>query len=131
MRHLYQKHREKIDYLIVGLWNTIFGFVAFAALYYLFSAYINYIILLLISAVLSVSNAYIGYKIFVFKTKGNYLKEYLRFYAVYGVSIILNVVLLFLTVEFFKINPVIAQAVVMWLTVVISYLGHKHFSFAH
>ena len=85
---------------------------------------------MLVSNILSITNAYIGYKIFVFKTKGNYLKEYLRFYAVYGVSILLNIVLLFLAVELLKANPVVAQAVVIWLTVIISYLGHKHFSFA-
>lgn len=130
MRHIYHKHKEKINYLIVGLWNTIFGYFAFVALYYLFATYINYLILLLISNVFSITNAYIGYKIFVFKTKGNYLKEYLKFYAVYGVSMLLNIILLFLAVELLKANPVVAQAVVIWLTVIISYLGHKHFSFA-
>ncbi len=130
MKHIYHKHKEKINYLLVGGWNTVFGYFAFVALYYLFSAYVNYIILLLISNVFSITNAYVGYKIFVFKTKGNYLKEYLKFYAVYGVSMLLNIILLFLAVELLKANPVVAQAAVIWLTVIISYLGHKHFSFA-
>ncbi|MFH1362091.1 MAG: GtrA family protein [bacterium] len=129
MRKLYHRHREKINYLLVGGWNTVFGFCVFAALYYLFGQKIHYLFLLVISNVISITNAYVGYKIFVFKTRGNYLKEYLRFYVVYGFTFGINFVFLPLIVEFFQVNPVMAQAFFIGINVVISYTGHKRFSF--
>lgn len=129
MQKIYHRHKEKINYLLVGGWNTVFGYFAFIALYYFFGAHINYLILVLLSNILSITNAYVGYKLFVFRTRGSYFKEYLRFYLVYGLCILINLMLMFLAVDFMKINPVIAQAMVMWFTVIISYLGHKNFSF--
>lgn len=129
MKRIYQKHQEKINYLLVGGWNTVFGYLTFVALYYLFHAVIHYIFLLIISNVLSITNAYAGYKIFVFKTEGNYLREYMRFYLVYGFTIALNLALLPLVVEILHVNPVIGQAFVMVFNVIVSYFGHKYFSF--
>lgn len=129
MRRLYHYHHEKINYLLIGGWNTLLGYLIFVALYYLFRQIIHYLILLIISNILSITNAYISYKIFVFKTRRNYLREYLRFYVVYGGAFALNFILLPVCVELFHIQPVIAQGVLMFLTVIFSYFGHKNYSF--
>ena len=129
MKRFYEQHSEKINYLLVGGWNTLFGFLAFALLYYWLGRAIHYVVLLVIANLLSISNAYISYKLFVFRTAGNYLKEYLRFYVVYGVAFLLNIALLPLCVELFRLSPVIAQAGLMFINVVFSYFGHKNFSF--
>lgn len=129
MKALYEKHKEKVNYLLIGVWNTIFGYFTFAALYYLFHQEIHYLILFIISNILSITNAYIGYKIFVFKTIGNYLKEYLKFYVIYGAAMLLNFILLPIVVELFHINPILAQGFLIIFNVIISYLGHKNFSF--
>lgn len=130
MKALYQEHKQKIDYLLVGGWNTIFGYFVFLVLYYLLAAKIHYLLLLVVSNILSITNAYIGYKIFVFKTKGNYLKEYLRFYMVYGTIMVLNLVLLTFCVEILRILPPLALGGLTFINVVFSYFGHKHFSFS-
>jgi putative flippase GtrA len=129
MKHFLKKHKEKINYFIVGMWNTIFGYFVFAALYYLLNKNIHYLFLLIISNILSITNAYIGYKTFVFKTKGNYLNEYLRFYLVYGAMLILNLIFLPVLVEIFRVNPVIAQGMFVFVSFIGSYIGHKYFSF--
>lgn len=85
--------------------------------------------ILAISNVMSITNAYAGYKIFVFKTKGNYLREYFRFYVVYGVALCMNYIVLPICVELLKMSPLVAQALLTAITVTSSYLGHKHFSF--
>lgn len=123
------KHKDKIMYLIVGGWNTLFGYLSFVLLYFLFSEVVHYLVILVVSTVLNITNAYIGYKFFVFKTKGNYIREYLRFYVIYGASIVLNFVLLPVCVELLTMSPLIAQAALMVLGIILSYLGHKHFSF--
>jgi putative flippase GtrA len=129
VKQLIAAHREKINYLVAGTWNAAFGYSSFVILYFLFSARVHYMFLWVISNVLSITNAYISYKFFVFRTKGNYLREYLRFYVVYGSSMLLGFVLMPISVEVFHVHPAIAQAGIMAITVVISYLGHKHFSF--
>ncbi|MFH1387624.1 MAG: GtrA family protein [bacterium] len=129
MKALYRQHKDKINYLLVGAWNTLFGYCVFLLLYFLFAAKIHYLFLLVFSNILAITNAYIGYKIFVFRTKGNYLKEYLRFYVVYGAAMILNMIILPFVVELFKLSPPIAQTGLMLINIIFSYLGHKYFSF--
>src|ERR1035437_8903670 len=67
-------------YLLVGTWNTLFGYGTFA----LFTAVLNpfvphsYILASLLSSLLNITVAYLGYKWFVFKTRGHYLREWMR-----------------------------------------------------
>ena len=129
MRRIFQRHQEKINYLLVGGWNTVFGYLAFVALYLLLAKQIHYLILLVLANILSITNAYLGYKIFVFKTKGNYVREYLRFYLVYGATLLLNLLFLPICVNFLGISPVLAQGGFIFVNVIFSYLGHKYFSF--
>ncbi len=123
------KHKQKIMYLMVGAWNTAFGFASFIFLYYALQSLLHYSLILIVSYFISITNAYVGYKIFVFKTKGNYLREYLRFYIVYGSVFLLNMALLVFAVELLKVDPLYSQAVILVVTVIISYLGHKYFTF--
>ena len=129
MKKIYQQHEEKIKYLLVGSWNTIFGYFVFLALYYPLVAKIHYIIIFVMANIISITNAYIGYKIFVFKTRGNYWREYLRFYVVYGGAMALNLALLPICVELFHLSPPLAQAGLIFINVIFSYYGHKKFSF--
>ena len=107
----------------------MFGYCVFAFLYFMLSAKIHYIIIAIISNIIAITMAYAGYKIFVFKTKGNYLSEYLKFYVVYGLSMILGLILLPLFVEFLKLNVYLAQAVATIACISVSFIGHRNFSF--
>ncbi|MDP3588628.1 MAG: GtrA family protein [Sulfuricurvum sp.] len=129
MKQFFTKHEQKIRYLIIGGWNTVFGYGAFAALYFWFADSIHYLVILSISYILSITNAYIGYKLFVFRTKGNIFREYLRFYVVYGVSFLFNMAALPLFVEILNLNMYVSQAVVTIITILGSYMLHKNFSF--
>ena len=129
MKHFIYRHEQKLRYLAVGGWNTLFGYLLFVALYARLGGRINYIAILVVSYVISISNAYLCYKFLVFKTRGNYLREYLRFYLVYGLAFLINLALLPLLVEVLKLNPVVSQGAIVFFTVVISYMAHKNFSF--
>jgi putative flippase GtrA len=126
---IFDKHREKILYLITGGWNTVFGYGSFALLYYYLSGHINYLIILTISYVISITNSYISYKLLVFRTKGGVIREYLRFYVVYGGSFLVNIVLLPLMIERYKLNAYLSQACIVMVTIMASYLMHKKFTF--
>ena len=77
----------------------------------------------------SITNAFLCYKLFVFRTKGNWLKEYFKCYLVYGTGTLAGMGLLWLLVMLFKLNPVIANFLSTAVVVTASYFGHKYFSF--
>ena len=118
------------NYVIVGGWNTVFSYLAFVVIYYLtVPIKLHYMTVLILSQIVGLTNAYVCYKLFVFKTKGNVIKEYLRFYLVYGFSFLVNIILIYTLVDVLHFNPVVSQGGISIIVVVISYLGHTHFSF--
>lgn len=127
----------KTKFVIVGIWNTVFGYGIFCLLdthfTWLFStraaAYMSAMVL---SLILSVTSAYICHKYITFKSKAKgreIIGEYLRFFTTYFFTICLNLILLPVFVEIVHIHPKIAAAVTTLLCTVASYLGHSRFSF--
>jgi len=129
MKEVIDRHRSKIMYLLVGGWNTAFGYGSFVLLYYFLSARIHAAVILTLSYILSITNAYIGYKIFVFKTKGNVMREYFRFYVVYGGAYVINLVFLPVFMRYMMLNAYVSQAVITVFVVVGSYIMHKNYTF--
>ncbi|MGD0824452.1 MAG: GtrA family protein [Terriglobales bacterium] len=125
-------------YLLVGAWNTLFGYGSFAFFTAILSSTIphSYIAASVISSLLNISVSYLGYKWFVFKTKGNYLREWIRCVGVYSGGILFGVLALPVVVtlirrntRFFTQAPYIAGALLTAFMVVYSFVGHKKFSF--
>lgn len=120
---------EKIRYLLVGGYNTAFGYILFVLLLMLLKDRVHYLIVLVISHVISVTNAYLAYKFLVFKTQEQWLLEFVKFNTVYLGMLSINLVALPAMVELLAIRPIVGQAWFVIITVIVSYLGHKHFSF--
>ena len=125
-------------YLVIGLWNTLFGYLSFAVFTLLLDRRFahGYILASLISSILNITVAYFGYKVFVFKTKGNYLREWIRCVGVYSGGILFGVLTLPVLVLVIRRNtrfvaeaPYIAGAILTAFMVVYSFVGHKKFSF--
>jgi putative flippase GtrA len=125
-----KRNHTFIRFLVAGAWNTVFGYGVFIALSVL-PLNLHYVIVLIISNILGITNAYLCYKYFVFKTRGNHAREYARFYVIYGITFVINLLLLPVLVEVFKISPVIAQGFLIVVIIFGSYFGHKYFSFHH
>jgi putative flippase GtrA len=130
---------QALRYLAVGAWNTLFGYGCYALLTYLLTGILPYAYMAaaVLSTVVNITVAYLGYKVFVFKTKGNYLREYLRWYVVYGTTTLVNLALLPLLVAALDVfvrpqsyAPYVAGAILTVGTVVASFFGHKRYSFA-
>lgn len=129
MKELLVRHKQKIVYLLTGGWNTLFGYVSFVVLYRLLSQTFNYSLILTFSYILSITNSYVGYKLFVFKTKGNIVREYFRFYLVYGGAFIVNLILFPVLTGVLMVNAYLAQGIIVFMTVVSSYVFHNKFTF--
>jgi putative flippase GtrA len=134
---LLAKHRVKIRFVIIGIWNTIFGYSVFFGLDTLFvrlmsRRYAAYLAAMALSNVLAILNAYVFHKYITFKSaeKGSSLIiEFLRFCLTYVGTFLLSLVLLPVSVEFFRLTPKLAAALVILACVIISYVGHSKFSF--
>ena len=120
---------EVLAYLLTGAWNTVFGMGLYALAYHLWGEYIHYIVLSIFVNILAITNAFLCYKLFVFRTKGNWLQEYFRCYVVYGSVSLCNIGLLWLLVHFFNMNPAWANAFGIAFVAFVSYFAHKFFSF--
>jgi putative flippase GtrA len=125
-------------YLAVGACNTAFAYGSYALFTALLDHYMpaSYLAASLISSVLNITISFLGYKWFVFKTRGNYLKEWVRCLTVYSGGIALGLLLLppivFLVGRLAgdpRAAPYIAGALVLGSQVILSFVGHKHFSF--
>jgi putative flippase GtrA len=125
-------------YLLVGVWNTLFGYSTFAVLTALLKPYVpqSYMLAAILSSVLNITVAFLGYKWFVFRTKGNYMREWSRCLAVYGSSTILGVGALPILVWTIRLTsrldrqaPYLAGALLTTFGAIYNFLGHKRFSF--
>ena len=96
-----------VRYVMVGGFNTVFGY----GLFVVFLAILNHLLparytfhgarlatLAPVASVLStpiaITAAYFGYKFIVFRTKGNYLREWFKCFAVYGTGMLPGLVAL-------------------------------------
>ena len=122
--------RQEVRYIVAGGWNTVFGYGCFAVLYYLLGGRTPDSFIIVLSSIIAISGAFLVYKLFVFRTHGNWLREYLRSYLVYGGGTLINLVMFPLLKGWLGMNPYAAQAVILVVTVVSSYIAHNRFTFA-
>jgi putative flippase GtrA len=130
--------RHKLQYLIVGGVNTLFGYGCFAILQWGLTDHLTHAYLLAspLASLISITFSFLGYKHFVFKTKGNYLREWVRCLVVYSGNIAIGllclpplVVGLTRLTSIRKGAPYLAQGMVLILGVGWSYVGHSRYSF--
>jgi putative flippase GtrA len=125
-------------YILVGGFNTVFGYGLFALLTWSFRGLgsYNYMYASILATPIAITVAFLGYKWFVFRTKGNYLVEWIRCFGVYSSSMIITFAGLPILVPILRRSlhrpeqaPYLAAAMLTVITVVFSFLGHKNISF--
>lgn len=120
---------RRFKYLVVGGVNTVFGYAVGVSLYELLTPLFSIWVIGIISNVCAITFSFVSYKLFVFRTKGQWLVEYLKAYLVYGVMALVGVVLLWLYIDIFVLSIWLAQALVIISTVILSYIGHARITF--
>ena len=132
-----------LRYLLVGTWNTPFGYGCF----FLFARLFLHLMpsrpslaasaASIVATALNITVSFVGYKLFVFRTHGNFLREYLRSFLVYLPSLLFNAVAIAPLTALLRHaipshaeqSPYIAGGILAFATVVLSFFGHKHISF--
>ena len=124
-------NKEIILYVIFGVLTTIVNLIA----YYLFSNIINinYLISNAIAWIISVVFAYITNKFFVFNSsyinKDVIIEEFIKFMNCRLISVLSEVVLLFLFVDLLLMNDIVAKLIIGVLVALINFIFSKVFIF--
>jgi putative flippase GtrA len=124
------RYREQVLYLAVGGWNTLFGYAVFVILYFLAGDSVDPSVVIVVSYLIAIVNAYIGYRYVAFRSHGSIIHELPRFSAVYLVTMVVNLAFFPIALQVLPLSPYLVQALFVFGVVVTSYLGHRHFSFA-
>jgi putative flippase GtrA len=100
--NLWQKHQIKIRFFFIGVWNTIFGYLVYISLDYLFTfvfqkRYLAYMTAAVLANIIATISAFLFHKHITFKStvrgKGVII-EFFKFYSMYTVTNILGLVFL-------------------------------------
>ncbi|MDP2183814.1 MAG: GtrA family protein [Actinomycetota bacterium] len=146
LRGFIATHAEKLRYLFVGGWNTVFGYGLFLLLLALVGNPLRsvesspvllislvgrnyYLVVGLLGWFVAVPQSTVTMKYLVFRSEGALLPQIGRAYFVYAPAQVLGTGVLWLTVRVAHLTPQIGGLVTIAVTTVFSYLGHKYFTF--
>ena len=122
-------NNHKFRYFIAGGVNTMFGYSVGLLFYTLFIDRFHIIAIGIIANIISITFAFITYKVFVFRTKGEWFHEYIKCYLVYGGTAIASIFLIWFLVNFLGVEFWIAQTIITAGIIIISFLAHRSFTF--
>ncbi len=120
---------QGIAFVAIGAINTLIGYVFFIGFELTVGPHAGYLVVLLLAHVASVACAFVLYRRLVFRVQGHVWRDLVRFESVYLAALAVNFVLLPVLVEFGGLRVIAAQTVIVVLGAVISFFGHKYFSF--
>jgi len=133
---------QSVRFLVVGGFNTVFGvadsFVLLKLLLWLRPDEPKTMatVAMAVSSIINIAFSFLTYKWFVFRTRGNYLKEYLRSLTIYLPSLALNTFLVAPLSALLKrwtgrehASVYAAMGIILAATIVFSFFGHKRVTF--
>jgi putative flippase GtrA len=118
-------------YLVCGVINTLFGYFGSIGLYYILEKLLITFWIIVIIKVMTITFSYLTYKVFVFKTKGNWIREYLRCYVSYGAVSLITMAILLVLVDYFKTPFWLAQLITICIAAAFSFIAHSYYTFAN
>ncbi|NTU71402.1 MAG: GtrA family protein [Coriobacteriia bacterium] len=137
--NVYDVHGEKFRYLVVGVMNTLVNYAMFALAIRFLSepleaaAGVDHktaaIILQWATWIVAVVWSTTTMKYLVFRSKGHFGHEVFRAYFIYLPAQGLSSLILWSGMHFLGLSALVAQLAAIVVTTVISYLGHKYFTF--
>ncbi len=103
-----------LRFLNVGFLNIIFIFFSGIIINYFLNGKIPNLLIAILVSMFHISFSFGMRKIFIYKTKGNWIKEYLNCYMYYWASIFFYIMVLWMLIESYKMR--------FWLAQIISFL---------
>lgn len=122
------RHRP-LRYVVVGGWNTFFGVGLFTVLYLAFRGRIGYVAILAVTQVIAVLQSHLTQRLLVWRSRGHYVSELLRFSALYVVYYFANLGLLKTGVEVLGFPVLPTQWALTLLLILPMYLAQRSWAF--
>ena len=119
---------DKIRFLIIGCVNAGISYIIFIILVLLLGE-ARHQLCVTGQWVLSSFISYLNQKFFVFNTRGNYIKEYIKCCSTWAVSYVLNLIILEILIRYMIKNVFIAQFISLFVVSVVTYVLFKYFAF--
>lgn len=120
---------QRIAFLIVGAINTAVGTAWFVFFQLTIGPRTHYMVSLVCAHVAAVLCAFVLYRRFVFRVTGHVWLDLARFEVVNLASLGVNSVALPIVVEIVGLSAIPAQLLITCVTMLISFFGHRGFSF--
>ena len=120
---------QRVAFVLVGVANTVIGTAWFVIFQLILQRWIGYMGVLLCAHVAAVLCAFVLYRTFVFVVHGHVLRDLVRFEMVNLTALGINALLLPLLVELAHWPVLVAQLSIISVTVIVSFVGHRGFSF--
>lgn len=120
---------QELRFLLAGAYNTAFGFLLFTVLYCTLGTSIGYLSVAVLCYPIALTSAFIVHRRLVFRSNLGWLSSFVRFNLTQLIAFLWGILGLYALVHFVHLNPVLAQAIVLLVSVVITYTLHRCFSF--
>jgi putative flippase GtrA len=131
MKQFLHKHQLKLRFLVAGGFNTVVGLSSYPILYFALAPYhLHYMAILGLNHAVCVPIAFITNKYLVFRTRGNHIREFIKFSTFYNAYFLVNLLLMPLMVEVAGLHPSLTQVIIGFGIIVSSFFWHSKISFA-
>jgi putative flippase GtrA len=117
--------RQLVKFILAGILNTIVGYGAFFLLLYFF----DYMAALVGAYAVGIANGFVWNKYWTFRSDKSKTVEFIKYNSVYVLSFIINAAALSVMVDRLSVDPKAGQLILLPVTTLVSYLGHKYWSF--
>ncbi|MCL2616567.1 MAG: GtrA family protein [Defluviitaleaceae bacterium] len=122
--------RQFIKFSLVGVVNTVVFYAVYLVVLWLG---FSFIVAATAGTVVGIVNSYVLNKLFTFrnnkKAHGKALGEKIKFVAVYVVQYFVNIAVISVFVNIFGVSAELAGLPAIGVAVLVSYFGHKYWTF--
>lgn len=131
MRTLFEKYRELILYVFFGGLTTLVDWVSYWLMTDLL--HVPYMAAAFLSQIFSILFAYVTNRRFVFESRVSGVRavavEMAKFFGARGVSLLLNMLVMFLGVDLLHVNDKVIKVIASVLVIIANYIFSKLFVF--
>ena len=128
---------QKVRFLLVGGFNTVFAYLVLNFLNILFGLVLKDALskvaianlALVIQYILTINVSFITMRYYVFQSHGNWRKEWLKAWSVYIFLYLINAPVLTFMMSVLGWSTWLAQGVYLIFSTIITFLLHKYYSF--
>jgi putative flippase GtrA len=117
-------------FVLTGILNTAVGVLVFLPLYWAFAKTMGINLVVALSYILSTSCAFLSHKFITFQSRGAYHTEGGKYFALAGITYLLNIAILDIVLQVIPHYPIVAQISISLTLAVANYFGMNRLVFA-